>query len=412
MRENLERLLAKGKTNRVLHELLKIEELIQNEDIKEEILLQSARYESYLKEKRLGTSKIEDQEISIMKINEALLFIIKQLSSNAEDNSGKNEEKLSVVEIITDLPLKENTPFEVKKLISKIAELLSVDKDELSIKMMPQENSGILIELPDVKAKKLISLVHSNHREKLILKKNFNVETVKLLRKREKKIVLKLQSMMIPILASLLIVIIIIIVSQRDGFDQTFNFFSKSKFEKKDSYSLTVFVHGKRSRNDLVLKKVGFVEITYGTKKARESIDEKGQAIFNEIPNRFFDENARVYINVQDTNGEPYKSLYPDSLYELNVGEPIYLPVTLSGLDLVFGTVIWNDEPLEGVIVSAGRIRDTTDKLGNYNLQFPENVQKQQQQVMFFKPGFKLIKKNAYPQTQKSLDIIMIKSDY
>lgn len=39
--------------------------------------------------------------------------------------------------------------------------------------------------------------------------------------------------MMIPILASLLIVIIIIIVSQRDGFDQTFNFFQKASLRKK-----------------------------------------------------------------------------------------------------------------------------------------------------------------------------------
>ena len=174
---------------------------------------------------------------------------------------------------------------------------------------------------------------------------------------------------------------------------------------RNGAQSITVFVHGKQSRSELILKNRGEVVITYGTARVRQGINEDGQAIFNEIPNRFFMTEARkkIFVNVEDTRGEPYEALNPDSQYTLIPGEPIYLKVMLAGLEKIFGTVIWNESPLGGVVVSVGTVRDTTDQLGSFILNIPEELQKQQQEVKFFKPNFKLIQKKGLSTNKRTI---------
>lgn len=179
--------------------------------------------------------------------------------------------------------------------------------------------------------------------------------------------------------------------------------------EETKSFSLTVFVHGKNGKNDLILTDFGDVEITYGTKKARENINNKGQAIFNEIPKKYFLEGMKVHINIRETKGEPYSSIKPDSLYQLIPHYPIYLEVELQGLERVFGTVIYKDQPLDNVIVNIENLRDTTNELGSFEILIPEKFQKKEQEVRFFRKGFKLLTKKAFPQTQAPLNVVMSK---
>ena len=199
-----------------------------------------------------------------------------------------------------------------------------------------------------------------------------------------------------------LIVIAIVFIPQLQVFQGIFGQASKGE-------SLTVFVHGKSGRHELILQNKGKVELTYGTKKARESINDKGQAVFNEIPTDFFAGDTKVYINVVETEGEPYRAIYPDSLYKLTPGDPIYLPVALLGLDKITGTVYFEEKPLEGVTVSIGNIRVFTNDLGYYELIIPEHLQKQQQKVKFYKEGYKLNERTVYPQTGAPLPAIMEK---
>ena len=304
----MHRLIALGKTKKAIGELLRITAESQLTDLYEETLLQSARYETYSKDKRLGTSDSESQEIVIARINEALLQIIDQLPSTTDRlfSGGSMKNKF--------------------RPLSRLILVIFM--------------AGILL---------------------------FN-------------------------------------------FNSRFSINSKSSSESLGSNSVTVFVHGKQGRNDLILQNKGKVEITYGGARVLQGVNEKGQAFFNEIPERFFSDNAKVYINIRDTDGEPYRAQRPDSLYNLDPQEPIFFPVILENLDRVFGSVYWNESPLEGVIVSIDNvIRDTTDNFGEYKLQIPEEMQKKIHQVKFLKPGFKMQVKSAYPQTNRALNIVMNK---
>ena len=311
-KEELQSLIAEGKVQKALNNLLEITKKKNLKELHDEVLMISAKYKSYEKEKRLGTSKNETQNISLAKINEALLQIINQIPGK----EGKQYQKLA-------------------NRKSSRNEMKRIWKFVLGISVIIGFFTGVF-EIFDLQ-------------KAITLKKNRNSESV------------------------------------------------------------TIFVHGKQSNNELILKNKGKVEITYGGARVLQGINENGQAIFNEIPSYFFSNNAKVYINIRDTDGEPFRALFPDSLYQLRSGEPIFLQVILDNLDKIFGSVYWDEKPLPKVIVSVGQIRDTTNEFGEYELQIPEKLQKQQQLVKFFKTGFKLQTKIAHPQTDKALDIIMTK---
>lgn len=303
MKQVLRQLIAQGKTQQAIEKLLRITEVLGDVELHEEVIMQSARYETFQKEHHRGIVSTEEKNISIATINSAILHIVSRLPDNIQS-----------------------------------------DTDHSSLRRFILKNWPLLMGLP------------------------------------------------------LLVVLGIVIKKQ-----------SSTAVVSKETHSLTVFVHGKRGKNDLLLKNRGKVEITYGTKKARESINDKGQAIFNEIPAYFFTEDARVFINIRETEEEPYQALFPDSLYQLSPHEPVYLPIILQHLDRIFGQVIWEEAPLENVIVSTEGARDTTDVLGEYELLIPDTLQQQKKEVRFFKPGYKLLIKPAFPQTAEPLNVVMLK---
>lgn len=81
--ENLKRLIGQGKTTQVIQALLRITRKLPHNDLQEEVILQSARYEQYAKEKRLGVISAEEQNLSLTNINHALLSIINRLPAKA-----------------------------------------------------------------------------------------------------------------------------------------------------------------------------------------------------------------------------------------------------------------------------------------------------------------------------------------
>ena len=171
------------------------------------------------------------------------------------------------------------------------------------------------------------------------------------------------------------------------------------------SAAVTVFVHGPKGCTDLILREDGFVimriESTGETKK--EAITDKGEAKFSGLR---IGEKVQVEIDFS----EPYRAVNPDSIYIVSTDGSICLETQLENLDLVFGKVIANDRPLPGVIVFIGAtLRDTTDELGNYEINIPAELQKKEQEVSFFKPGFKLVTMKAFPQTNEPLNVVIEK---
>lgn len=79
MKDDLRQLIIKGKTDQVLKKLLKVAEELEDDRLREKVMLLSASYEKHSENELLGLSYGEEQRVSIAKINKALLHLINQL---------------------------------------------------------------------------------------------------------------------------------------------------------------------------------------------------------------------------------------------------------------------------------------------------------------------------------------------
>lgn len=176
----------------------------------------------------------------------------------------------------------------------------------------------------------------------------------------------------------------------------------KTKVIPETIKNVTVFVEDKN--HDLILKQQGQVILkAEGGEAKKEDIDSKGSASFKNV-------KVGDKVDLQVDFSEPYRPLKPDSVYTIPYDGRINLVVSLQNLNRVFGTVIWRDQPLVGVVVVIDRLRDTTNITGNYSISIPEEFQKKKQEVKFLKPGFNMVMRKAFPQTNEPLNIIMEKS--
>ena len=174
-------------------------------------------------------------------------------------------------------------------------------------------------------------------------------------------------------------------------------------FPKKEAkiINATVFVESKMGTDELRKQGYIFMDVEGGERK-KELIDDKGTASFQNVK-----VGDQVKLDVDFS--EPFKPKYPDSIYTIPADGRIYLAVELQNLGRVYGTVIWRDQPLPGVLVTIDDLSDTTDVTGSYNIEIPEDNRRKDPEVKFLKPGFKMLMKKAYPQTDVPLNIIMEK---
>lgn len=162
-----------------------------------------------------------------------------------------------------------------------------------------------------------------------------------------------------------------------------------------------VFVHGKGGPQELVLRQQGQVLMDYRGTRMPGAIGLNGEAQFDNLK---VGEKVRLSVDFS----EPYKSTRQDSVYTIDKSGKIYLEVALQNLDKVFGRVLFKDEPLAEVVVAIGTaLRDTTDALGYYDLHIPTPLQRKEQEVAFYKKGFRMLSKRAYPQTNAPLNVVM-----
>ncbi len=138
--------------------------------------------------------------------------------------------------------------------------------------------------------------------------------------------------------------------------------------------------------------------------RKKELIDDKGQASFK---NLHVGDQIR-HLNVEFS--EPFQSTRADSVYTLDASGQIYLEVALQHLGRVFGTVLTGDQPLAGVIVLVDNtFADTTNMTGSYSIEVPENKQRPDPEVKFFKEGYRMDIKKGYPQSNQPLNWVMQK---
>ncbi|RKN79790.1 patatin-like phospholipase family protein [Ulvibacterium marinum] len=160
-----------------------------------------------------------------------------------------------------------------------------------------------------------------------------------------------------------------------------------SKKESEDgSFSITVFVHGKDGKDDLILKNEGSVVLDFGNTRESERVNGEGESTFKEIPIKYLGHKAHLFIE----HPQPYVSANPDSSYILVKNKPLYLEVFLRGINKISGRV-WDfktENVIDSVRVSVQNVATYTDEFGWFDLEIPPGKQSKFLKVNFFKEGF------------------------
>ncbi|MFT3910690.1 MAG: hypothetical protein QM737_14830 [Ferruginibacter sp.] len=178
----------------------------------------------------------------------------------------------------------------------------------------------------------------------------------------------------------------------------------------KASQQVTVLVHGENGKDDLILPTRGKVKLIYGDANVLETINDKGEATFKQIPSQFFNSDLTVEILFFDPGGEPYRAVKPDSLYHLKKASYIDLTVKLYGLDMLKGIVtdFKTGDPIPNVRISILGIDTMSNNYGEFTLLIPREHQRKFQTVRAFKEGYELFELNNIPvQTQSEFPIVM-----
>lgn len=170
----------------------------------------------------------------------------------------------------------------------------------------------------------------------------------------------------------------------------------------RQSIGLTVFVHGKKGKMDMILRQKGYVILELGGDRQRKPISENGDAHFENLH-----VGDKIRLDIDFT--EPYHALNKDTSYVVDESGKIYLEARLEGIDRITGLVLFEDKPLSEVIVRTVDLSDTTDNAGGFTIHIPESLQMKEYVVWFHKNGFKIKSAHAYPQTGDPLVIILEK---
>jgi hypothetical protein len=132
------------------------------------------------------------------------------------------------------------------------------------------------------------------------------------------------------------------------------------------NFPLTVFVHGVSGPQDLILKNAGYVLLDLGGDRRRESIGEKGQAFFPEIPPNFRGQPVNVSLDAPDyelVNGVQSAVLDGPSLYLEVRRKPGHIAGRVQDAD---------GKPLANVSIRvAGLSTATTDSFGHFDVTIP-----------------------------------------
>jgi len=189
-----------------------------------------------------------------------------------------------------------------------------------------------------------------------------------------------------------------------------FSFSLHYKLNSEIPSQVTVIVHGEKGKDELVLPSRGKVKLIYGDANVVETINDKGEATFKQIPSDFFGSKSTVEILFFDPLGEPYHVLNPDSLYQLTKGKYISLAVKLDGLSQLKGIVkdFETGEPISGVRISILGVETFSNHYGEYSLSISSEYQRKLQTVRAYKEGYELYELSNVPiQTENECPIFM-----
>lgn len=130
-------------------------------------------------------------------------------------------------------------------------------------------------------------------------------------------------------------------------------------------FGITVFVHGERGIQDLVLKNSGYVILDLGPDRRRQPIGEKGEAYFSGIPANFRGQEVGAWVE-----SEKFESVGGRQKHRIEAAD-LYLPVRRRS-GRVFGRVQDpNGNALFGAEVRVAGLSTSTDKAGHFEITVP-----------------------------------------
>lgn len=177
-----------------------------------------------------------------------------------------------------------------------------------------------------------------------------------------------------------------------------------------DSNTVTVLVHGKNGKDELVLPNRGIVKLIYGDAIVPKQINADGEATFKQINDVFFNPDVEVEIVFQDPERESYRAANPDLKYKLTKGQYIPFEVHLYGLGKVSGIVkdFKTGKALKDARISIQQEEAFSNEYGEFTLVIPEAKQQQFQTIRATKEGYLDYEISNVPiQTQKEIPILL-----
>jgi len=175
--------------------------------------------------------------------------------------------------------------------------------------------------------------------------------------------------------------------------------------------SITVLVHGKEGKDQLVLPGRGKVYLRFADAVRSEIINNNGVATFNQVPEEVFQKTEGVHLAFGDPEGEPYRSARPDSTYIPKMGQAISLEVVLEGLEELEGTVkdFVTGAPIDSVLIRIRGHSYHTNSFGEFTINIPQKRQSQFIDIRLSKEGYESKELSNVPTTTKQAQIISLK---
>lgn len=162
------------------------------------------------------------------------------------------------------------------------------------------------------------------------------------------------------------------------------------------SLQLTVYVHGPKGRQNIVLDNKGTLIADFGNRRDTRRIGEDGRTNFGEIDRRFLGKEIGLFVKA-----DGFEVADPDTVYVYD-GNPIYLAVQRpESMGLITGLIRdENENGLAGVTILIEQDTLTqTDDLGRFRLNLPKDKIQESYRLTVQKDGYQTKSRTYYPNS-------------
>lgn len=178
--------------------------------------------------------------------------------------------------------------------------------------------------------------------------------------------------------------------------------------DRKNPLQLTIYVHGPKGRQDIVLENRGRLLVDFGNRRDNQLIGQDGRTNFGEIEPRFL--NQEIEIDLKKP--VEYEKAFPDSVY-VYTGAPIYFEVKIKQRYGRIEGVVWDNEnrKIANVLVTIDRkFSLKTDSSGHFLFQVPQDSIKKKYTISFSKEGYET-ESQQYFGGVSPIDVILAKTE-